>query len=240
MGQRTWREMKLRSGGRVPEREGCIWTPVFDYLTPGKTYRLEVEAVAAPAPAPTPPAPAALAAPAAPVVAAAPPAPEEDAEPHAPAPDAEAPAPEEDAEPPAPEEDAEPPAPEEDAEPHAPVVAAPPHAPGAAPAPAQPAPAPVNQTWQPEGTKECTADGETALDRTVLLATAPAGALIAKIGGSSADTTVDKVPLFAVGRHCVFTVEAGKAGTLYLGVNDAVGSMARLTGHLTVKLWEAL
>lgn len=205
MGQRTWREMKLRSGGRVPEREGCTWTPVFDYLTPGKTYRLEVEAVAAPAPAPAAPAPAA---PAAPVVAAAPPAPEEDA-----------------AEPPAPEEDAEAPAPEEDAEP---------------PAPAQPAPALVNQTWQPEGTKECTADGETALDRTVLLATAPAGALIAKIGGSSADTTVDKVPLFAVGRHCVFTVEAGKAGTLYLGVNDAVGSMARLTGHLTVKLWEAL
>lgn len=204
MGQRTWREMNLRSGGRVPEREGCIWTPLFDYLTPGKTYRLEVEAVAAPAPAPAPPAPAA------PVVAAAPPAPEEDAEP---------------------------PAPEEDAEPHAPVVAAPPHAPVAAPAPAQPAPALVNQTWQPEGTKECTADGETALDRTVLLATAPAGALIAKIGGSSADTTVDKVPLFAVGRHCVFTVEAG---TLYLGVNDAVGSMARLTGHLTVKLWEAL
>ena len=36
------------------------------------------------------------------------------------------------------------------------------------------------------------------------------------------------------------TVEAGKAGTLYLGVNDAVGSMTRLTGHLTVKLWEAL
>jgi hypothetical protein len=193
MGQRTWREMKLRSGGRVPEREGCIWTPVFDYLTPGKTYRLEVEAVAAPAPAPASPAPAAPAAPAAPVAAAAPPAP---------------------------------------------VVAASPHAPAAAPA--QPAPELVVQTWQPEGTKECTADGETALDRTVLLATAPAGALIAKIGGSSADTTVDKVPLFAVGRHCVFTVEAGKAGTLYLGVNDVVGSMARLTGYLTVKLWEAL
>ena len=98
----------------------------------------------------------------------------------------------------------------------------------------------MNQTWQPEGTKRCTADGETALDRTVLLPAAPAGALIAKIGGSSADTTVDKIPLFAVGRHCVFTVEAGKAGTLYLGVNDAVGSMARLTGSLTVRLWEAL
>jgi hypothetical protein len=231
MGQRTWREMKLRSGGRVPEREGCIWTPVFDYLTPGKTYRLEVEAVAAPAPAPAPPAPAAPAAPAAPVVAAAPAAPVVAAAPAAPVVAAA---------PPAPEEDAEPHAPAPDAEPHAPVVAAAPHAPVAAPAPAQPAPALVNQTWQPEGTKECTADGETALDRTVLLATAPAGALIAKIGGSSADTTVDKVPLFAVGRHCVFTVEAGKAGTLYLGVNDAVGSMARLTGHLTVKLWEAL
>jgi hypothetical protein len=189
MGERTWRELDLRAGGRVPEREGCIWTPVYDYLTPGKTYRLEVEAVTAPAPAPIPPAPAAPAVPPAPVVAAAAPAP------------------------------------------GPPPVAA---------APAPPAPALVNQTWQPEGTKTCTADGATALDRTVLLPAAPGGALIAKIGGSSADTTVDKLPLFAVGRHCVFTVEAGKAGTLYLGVNDAVGSMARLTGHLTVRLWEAL
>ena len=222
MGERTWRELDLRVGGRVPEREGCIWTPVYDYLTPGKTYRLEVEAVAAPAP--SPPAPAAAAAAPAPAAAAAAPAPAAAATPEV----------VEAAEAPEVAEAAE--APEAVAA-AAPAAPAPPPVP---PAPAPPVPALVNQTWQPEGTKTCTADGATALDRTVLLPAAPAGALIAKIGGSSADTTVDKLPLFAVGRHCVFTVEAGKAGTLYLGVNDAVGSMARLTGHLTVRLWEAL
>jgi hypothetical protein len=238
MGERTWRELDLRADGRVPEREGCVWTPVYDYLTPGKTYRLEVEASAAPAPAP-PAAAAAAPAPAAPpalVMAAAPSAPTAAAAPAEVVAAAEALGAVEAAE--APEgveadEAPEAPAPMVAPEPPAPVAPAP-------AAPEWPAPGPADQTWQPEGSKRCTADGATALDRTALLPGAPAGALIAKIGGSSADTTVDKLPLFAVGRHCVFTVEAGKAGTLYLGVNDVVGSMSRLTGHLIVKLWVAL
>jgi hypothetical protein len=46
MGQRTWRPLQLKTD-KVPEREGCVWTPVFDYLSPGKIYRLEVPTRAA-------------------------------------------------------------------------------------------------------------------------------------------------------------------------------------------------
>lgn len=37
--RRTWREVATAA---VPESEGCVWTPVLDYLTPGRTYLLEV------------------------------------------------------------------------------------------------------------------------------------------------------------------------------------------------------
>jgi hypothetical protein len=68
------------------------------------------------------------------------------------------------------------------------------------------------------------------------------GALLAKIGGSTADLKPekDKVVLFAVGRHCVFTVEATKAGTLYLGVNDTLDCLVRVRGQLEITLPEAL
>ena len=37
--KRTWREVATAA---VPESEGCVWTPMLDYLTPGRTYLLEV------------------------------------------------------------------------------------------------------------------------------------------------------------------------------------------------------
>jgi len=153
MGERNWRLLKLLTD-KIPERAGCGWTPVFDYLTPGKMYRLQVPAR---------------------------------------------------------------------------------DATGATKA---------DQTWEPESAGSCTADGNPATDRGtgLLLASAAVGALIAKIGGSTADLTVDKdkAVLFAVGRHCVFTVDPAKGGTLYLGVNDSAGSIFHVKGQLTVELWEAL
>jgi hypothetical protein len=147
MGKRNWRELKLRTA-RVPERDGCAWTPVYEFLTPGKTYRLEVPADTA------------------------------------------------------------------------------------------------DQKWTPEISGECTADGNPDTKRSddLLLPGTAAGALIAKIGGSTADLKVDKdkVPMFAAGRYCVFTVESGKASALYLGVNDTNTSAFKVTGSITVKLWEAL
>ncbi len=150
--RRTWREITT---ARVPESEGCVWTPVLDYLTPGKTYLLEVPARSPAANEPT-----------------------------------------------------------------------------------------QNQKWTPESAGECTADGDPALERTenLLVTGAAVGALIAKIGGGAADLAPDKdkLALFAVGRYCVFTVDAAKTGSLYLGVNDAPKAVVRMRGQLEVKLSVAL
>ena len=144
MAQRTWRKLDLRTN-KVPDPEGSVWTPVFDYLSPEKTYLLEVAA---------------------------------------------------------------------------------------------------DPKWTPESAGECTADGNPQTKRgdALLIPGAAVGALVAKISGSTADLNPDKdkVVIFAVGRYCVFTVELGKAGPLFLGVNDSVDSLNRVQGHLEVTLSEAL
>ena len=71
----------------------------------------------------------------------------------------------------------------------------------------------------------------------------PPGALIAKIGGSTADVKPDKdkTTLFSVGRHCVFSIaDAAKVGSLYLGINDSKETIARVQGGLQVKIYESL
>jgi hypothetical protein len=103
----------------------------------------------------------------------------------------------------------------------------------------------VVQKWTPESGTGCTADGDASLARTgsIVLDTSPAGALIAKVGGSTADVQPDKDKLlvFSAGRHCVFSVaDAAKAGSLYLGINDTAGSRSRVTGQLEVTIYEGL
>jgi hypothetical protein len=153
--RRTWRPITTT---KIPEREGCAWTPVVDYLVPGKTYRLEVPMRDIPA------------------------------------------------------------------------------SPGA-PAKTE------DQKWRPESAGECSADGdpEKQIDN-LMISGAAVGALVGKIGGSTADLKPDKdkLVLFTVGRYCVFTVEAAKAGTLYLGANDTMDSLVRVQGQLEIKLSEAL
>lgn len=102
-----------------------------------------------------------------------------------------------------------------------------------------------DQTWKPEAGSDCTADGDLSITRTDpgVIDLCAAGALIAKVGGSSADLKPDKEKsaLFAVGRHCVFSVaEPAKCGALYLGVNDAHASIMRIEGQLEVTIHEAL
>jgi hypothetical protein len=114
--------------------------------------------------------------------------------------------------------------------------------PTAAPAPAT---GTIPQKWTPESGAECTADGDPSLARSgsIVLDTSAAGALIAKVGGSTADVQPDKDKLlvFSAGRHCVFTVaDPTKAGGLYLGINDTVSSRSRVTGQLEVTIYEAL
>jgi len=113
---------------------------------------------------------------------------------------------------------------------------------------------PVLGTWKPHGfSGDCTPDGDFAgtLRGTQsgsgvpLVTNAPIGALIARIGGSTADQSLDvdaKLPriAFSVGRKCIFSVPAGVTGSLFLGVNDDPSRMANVTGELLVNIYEAI
>jgi hypothetical protein len=104
-------------------------------------------------------------------------------------------------------------------------------------------PSAQDQRWQPESGKECTADGDRRISRNdaIFIEGCASGALIAKVGGSTADLKADKdkLVLFSVGRHCVFSIsDPAKAGSLYLGINDT--AVARVRGRLEVTIFEAL
>jgi hypothetical protein len=113
---------------------------------------------------------------------------------------------------------------------------------------------PVNGTWTPLGFVEaCSADGDfsgvaqgTAPPcGTPLVSSAAPGALIARIGGSTADHTIDTAATpsrvaFSIGRRCIFTVPGSPTGSLFLGVNDDPARMAGVTGRLLVNIYEAV
>jgi hypothetical protein len=110
--------------------------------------------------------------------------------------------------------------------------------------------------WKPKGFSDsgCTADGDAEKKQNQdgmgdpLLKNAPRGALIGRIGGSTADQTLeDPIPttgatrtFFAVGRFCVFSVPSTPLGALYLGVNDAADRMCALEGNIYVTIYESL
>jgi hypothetical protein len=109
----------------------------------------------------------------------------------------------------------------------------------------------VGLVWQPKDFPDtgCSADGDYANKQTAtgtpLLPSAPRGALIGRIGGSTADQTVDtSTPptriLFAVGRLCVLMVPASPVGALFLGINDLPENMGKIQKSLLVNVYEAL
>jgi hypothetical protein len=220
MGQPTWREIKTL---RVPEHRGVVWTPALDYVTPAKLYLIRVE----------PPSPAART------------EPEPPYEPQDPAIRALAAA--------GASHEARLNAlnaagraahakhPTHD---HNPPNAGKPQ--GREPDKGNPAAAasPPEQHWQPEATPACTADGDPNVNRAeVITDTCAPGALIGKVGGSTADVKPDKekVTVFGVGRHCVFSItDATKTGALYLGMNDARASLTHASGSLEIKIYESL
>ncbi|WP_428671111.1 hypothetical protein [Reyranella sp.] len=81
---------------------------------------------------------------------------------------------------------------------------------------------------------------------TTLVPSAPRGALIARIGGSTADQGPDPSEtapariVFAIGRKCVFTVPEKPTGSLFLGVNDDPSRMADVSGAILVDIYEAI
>ncbi|MGH9880578.1 MAG: hypothetical protein ACRD6N_04015 [Pyrinomonadaceae bacterium] len=96
----------------------------------------------------------------------------------------------------------------------------------------------------PESGDACTADGDPTLERShaLVVDSCATGALIAKIGDSSADTKPDKDKLivFGAGRHCVFTILEAKSGSLYFAINDTAKSQAKVKGQLEMTVFEAL
>jgi hypothetical protein len=107
---------------------------------------------------------------------------------------------------------------------------------------------PTGGVWTPRGSaKPCTADGEFCNglgDAGLILSTAPRGALIGKIGGSTADHCVDtsQAPtrlLFSIGRFSVLTVPQTPTGALFLGINDRPELMGNVSGFLIVNIFES-
>lgn len=101
------------------------------------------------------------------------------------------------------------------------------------------------QRWTPEGSSGCTADGDPDLTRVGVELPMPnvaVGALIGRIGGSTADMAADKdrMLIFAIGRYCVFQApQAPTIGALFLGSNESRSSIVRFDGSLNVTIEQA-
>ncbi len=93
-----------------------------------------------------------------------------------------------------------------------------------------------DELWSYAAAVQCGPDGDLtsliARDRCVC-AKAPVGALIGKIGGSTAG--VDDGRVFPVGSYCVVHLADGE-GPLYLGINDEITGMANNDRALTVRI----
>jgi hypothetical protein len=100
-------------------------------------------------------------------------------------------------------------------------------------------PAAADNRWEYAPEKHCTADGDPKAPvnpANCLLPDAPPGALIAKIGGSTAGKG-DGAKLFVVGSFCVFDLDDKTKGTLYLTMNvDPMSSLVP-SGQLTVTIY---
>lgn len=97
-------------------------------------------------------------------------------------------------------------------------------------------------TWSYAQDKSCGADGDSKAPinpSNCLMADAPPGALIAKIGGSTAGKISDGVKSFVVGSFCVIDVDDKSKGTLYLTMNADPMAPSQRTGFLRVKIYRS-
>jgi hypothetical protein len=106
----------------------------------------------------------------------------------------------------------------------------------------------VATTWSPVSGTNCGPDGLTtsATKSGFLTGGALYGALIGKLGGSSADipdassltAPYGTKRVFAVGSHCVISVASTDAGPLFFTMNDAPSGFAQHSGALHILLEE--
>jgi hypothetical protein len=93
-----------------------------------------------------------------------------------------------------------------------------------------------NQKWtySVATKKSCSPDGDPAAwsDQS-LLPTAPLGALIGKLGGSSCDKLGQ---IFAIGTTCVISADQTFKGSLFLGMNDTISALADHGGAFDISI----
>jgi hypothetical protein len=237
MGQPTWRQVKIVT---VPERGGVIWTPALDYLTPGKLYRIQVEAKAPAIKLEGSESSTAEAAPKVVVGPAEKPVADDAAKKSAEIGNQPGPIPYR------PDTKEKTVAAIEDTGRLQGGGTGDKAASGSGSIDVSGGSKQLkDQCWKPESSADCTADGDPSIKRhdALLLPNGAVGALIGKIGGSAGDTDFDKdkVLLFTVGRHCVFVApDSPKVGSLYLGMNDTLGSAGKVQNELKATIWEAL
>jgi hypothetical protein len=104
-------------------------------------------------------------------------------------------------------------------------------------------------SWSPIDGTTCQADGvvSTPPKSGFLSLSAPYGALIGKVGGSSADLPDSSMPaapygtdkrVFTVGSYCVVSIGVAEGGPLYLTMNDSPDGFTRHSGALRVLVEE--
>jgi len=102
--------------------------------------------------------------------------------------------------------------------------------------------------WQYAPDQYCKAGGTTRNDLAAILPAAPIGALIGKVGGSTADfpppaaaggqpgTLPTSIKLFAVGVYAVIDVKDTESGPLFLTMNDTLAGFPNHAGTMKVKI----
>lgn len=106
----------------------------------------------------------------------------------------------------------------------------------------------VSTSWSPVSGRTCGADGifVTPAKSGLLNTGALYGALIGKVGGSSADVPDISSPtapygskrVFAVGSHCVISLANTEGGPLYLTMNDNPDGFVTHSGSLHILMEE--
>ena|SRR5438045_1063173 len=88
--------------------------------------------------------------------------------------------------------------------------------------------------------KDCSADGDASLTKPsqgLPCSDSPKGALIAKIGGGTAD---NKGTIRAIGRYHVLQLDDSQVGPLYLGINELPEALTKIDGEIVVDVEIAL
>ena len=91
--------------------------------------------------------------------------------------------------------------------------------------------------WHYNAEKECSADGHLNAvfsSQNTILPDAPVGALLAKIGGSTAGAKDGRV--YLVGSRCLLEIDEKTSGPIFLTINDELTGMSDNSGSVTVKI----